>query len=162
MRKTKLCTKCKKHLPENCFSADNSRTSGLRSHCKPCIQEASKIEYLQSKNNGKYEKTLEKRREWGRNNREIASAGVRRWRENNREKYMRTFHIYAAKNEIRLRKYQKNYREENKENIKSYAVLTAWCRGTTLKPSDLKEGMVQLLIEISLARRTVHLLTKGG
>ena len=111
----KVCGKCKRELPFDCFAQSKSTKDGLYCYCKDCKHKNDK-EYTDK--NAEYMK--EKTKQWQMDNPERYKEMMRQYRDDNREKIQQ----YREENRERLNQYKRDhwpqYYEKHKDELIDY------------------------------------------
>lgn len=90
---TKTCGKCKEEKPLTDFNKDRNTPSGLKSSCRKCANEMSRV--------------------WRENNPDKMKAAKQRWNDNNKERIREVHQAWKEENRDRVRYLHKTWREAN-------------------------------------------------
>lgn len=113
---TKLCPKCKLDLPVNKFGPDKRSPSRLKSWCKDCHNQASRIAYRANSKQINAKNTA-----WAKANSEKRNQYSKNWRAKNAQKIAATKKAYNLKNQEKIGKQKAQWRTANKERERLYS-----------------------------------------
>lgn len=124
----KVCSKCKRELPFDCFTKNKNNKDGYNTQCKECYAEWHRGYY------NKNQKAIkDKSRQWRQDNFDRAHEYEKKYREEHPDKmkqyyldnieYFRQWrqdyqHEYYEQNKDRIIAYQKQYRIDNEELVR--------------------------------------------
>jgi hypothetical protein len=125
----KVCSRCLRNLPDECYHKASSRKSGLQPKCKECRKECLNIDAEK-----------ERKSKWYQEHKEYANSKSKEWAEENEEK----------RKEI-----SRNYYHNNKEEIKKR--LTSIERREKRNAYQRKRCKEDMSFRISCSlRRSIH------
>lgn len=106
----KICSRCKRNLPDECYHKSTSRKSGLQPKCKECRRECLNVEVEKERKHKWYQEhkahANSKSKEWVENNHEKRKGIARDYYHNNREEIKSRISSPERKN--KRNKYQKD------------------------------------------------------
>ncbi len=103
MQDLKTCQRCNEEKPLNLFGKDAQKKDGLRSYCKVCVNNGSRLAY-QALSDEAITNLRAKRKQWANNNKQKYVKYVQKYvklnkekvKEYNRQHVQRNRHIYQA------------------------------------------------------------------
>lgn len=126
MENTKICTKCGRELPLECFNKDKSKKDGLQCRCKQCIakhyQDNRKniLEKMAKHYQDNRGKKLEYQKQYTTRHKEEISKRNAQYYQDNREKRLEKQKNYYIANKEKILIQQKQYYTENADLIKEW------------------------------------------
>lgn len=127
MEKTKICKKCGKELPLECFGKNKCKKDGLQSWCKECFKQYYTV-------NREHE--LERNKQYRVDNIEARKQYDKQYRADNAEAIKEKNKQWRADNVEHIKQYSKQYHKQLYSTIEGYARVI---RNTNLR-EDRKHG----------------------
>lgn len=116
----KYCKRCGKDKSLIDFSRDKSKSDGLQSYCKPCINEYNKDYYQENRND-----ILVYQAEYAANNPEVGRKAAEVWRNKHPELYIQRIDAWRKANPESVRG-QANRRRARKQNCDTPLTNSEW------------------------------------
>lgn len=115
----KECSKCGNILEEDNFYKDKSKSSGLTSHCKLCLNKARRDFYLLNR-----ESKIQSSSDYYKENKEKVKKRRSFYYKKNKERLILKQKSYYRKNKKKINNYSKEYRIKRKDKDKLFKLRT--------------------------------------